>query len=60
MATTAAVRIVDPVLTKLAQGYANNELVGDTIMPIVEIPKEAGKVPKFGRQAFRLPTTILL
>ncbi|MDG6331195.1 inorganic pyrophosphatase [Glaesserella parasuis] len=51
-------RVQDPVLTELAQGYHNNKLVGETLMPTVEIEKEAGKIPQFGRLAFRLPTTV--
>ncbi|MBE2896744.1 inorganic pyrophosphatase [Pasteurellaceae bacterium HPA106] len=51
-------RVQDPVLTKLAYGYHNNDLVGDSLMPIVEIDKEAGKIPTFGRLAFRVPTTV--
>ena len=51
-------RVQDPVLTELAQGYHNNELVGEILMPTVEIEKEAGKIPQFGRLAFRLPTTV--
>ena len=51
-------RVQDPVLTELAQGYHNNELIGETLMPTVEIDKEAGKIPQFGRLAFRLPTTV--
>lgn len=52
------VRVQDPVLTELAQGYHNNELIGEVLMPTVEIDKEAGKIPQFGRLAFRLPTTV--
>ncbi|HDL6060496.1 TPA: major capsid protein [Mannheimia haemolytica] len=51
-------RVQDPVLTELAQGYHNNELVAETLMPTVEIEKEAGKIPTFGRLAFRLPSTV--
>lgn len=51
-------RVQDPVLTELAQVYYNNELVGETLMPTVEIEKEAGKIPTFGRLAFRLPSTV--
>ena len=54
----AALRVQDPVLTKLAQGYHNIELIGEVLMPTVEIDKEAGKIPKFGRLAFRLPSTV--
>lgn len=51
-------RIQDPVLTNLAQGYYNNELVCEVLFPVVEIDKEGGKVPKFGRQAFTQPHTV--
>ncbi|HDR1828061.1 TPA: inorganic pyrophosphatase [Pasteurella multocida] len=51
-------RIQDPVLTQLALGYHNAELVGDYLFPIVEIPKEAGKIPQFGRLAFRQQSTV--
>nr|DAK45076.1 MAG TPA: major capsid protein [Caudoviricetes sp.] len=54
----AALGVQDPVLTKLAQGYHNLELIGEVLMPTVEIDKEAGKIPKFGRLAFRLPSTV--
>ncbi|BFU65380.1 inorganic pyrophosphatase [Rodentibacter abscessus] len=53
-----ALRVQDPVLTELAQGYHNLELICETLMPVVEIDKEAGKIPKFGRLAFRLPSTV--
>ena len=53
-----ALRVQDPVLTNLAKGYHNLELVGEVLMPTVEIDKEAGKIPKFGRLAFRLPSTV--
>ncbi|TNG92243.1 inorganic pyrophosphatase [Pasteurellaceae bacterium USgator11] len=55
--TLAKARVQDPVLTELAQGYHNNELVGEDLMPVVEMDKEGGKVPTFGRLAFRIPTT---
>lgn len=51
-------RIQDPVLTQLAQGYYNAELVGDFLFPIVEIPKEGGRIPQFGRLAFRNQSTV--
>lgn len=51
-------RIQDPILTELAQGYHNSELVADSLMPVVEVEKEAGKVPQFGRLAFRTRSTV--
>lgn len=51
-------RIQDPILTELAQGYHNNELVAESLMSVVEIDKEAGKIPQFGRLAFRTRSTV--
>ena len=50
-------RVVDPVLTTLARGYKNNELVGDKLFPFVTVDKEAGKIPEFGKEAFRIYNT---
>jgi hypothetical protein len=50
-------RVVDPVLSQLALGYSNAEYVADLIMPIVEVEKEGGKIPKFGKEAFKLYNT---
>lgn len=50
-------RVQDPVLTKLAQGYHNLSLISETLFPIAEMDKEGGKIPTFGRLAFRLQTT---
>lgn len=56
--TLANKRIQDPVLTTLAQGYHNAEMVCESLFPVVEIEKEAGKIPQFGRLAFRLSSTV--
>lgn len=56
--TLANKRIQDPILTQLAQGYHNAELVCESLFPVVEIEKEAGKIPQFGRLAFRLSSTV--
>lgn len=53
----ANLRVVDPVLTELARGYSNTELVGDALMPIAMMEKEAGKIPQFGKEAFKLYNT---
>ena len=50
-------RIVDPVLTELARGYQNEAFVGTELFPIVPVTKEAGKVPQFGKEAFKLYRT---
>lgn len=57
MSHLSKVRIVDPVLTTLARGYSNNEFVGSALFPEVAVEKEAGKVPQFGKEAFKIYTT---
>lgn len=46
-------RVVDPVLTTLATGYANEEYAAEALFPLATVVKEAGKIPKFGKEAFR-------
>lgn len=50
-------RIVDPVLTNLAQGYRNEAFVAENIFPVVTVAKEAGKIPQFSKDAFKLRDT---
>ena len=50
-------RVVDPVLTELARGYTNAQLISETLFPIVTVEKETGKVPQFGKEAFKLYNT---
>lgn len=52
MNTLARERIVDPVLTNLAIGYSNAALVAHNLFPFVNVDKEAGKLPKFGKDSF--------
>ncbi|POG06591.1 hypothetical protein BGP82_30335 [Pseudomonas putida] len=51
------IRIVDPVLTNLARGYRNAQLIGEALFPIALIDKEAGTIPLFGKEAFDLYDT---
>lgn len=57
MGRLSNLRVVDPVLTNLAIGYANSDLVGEVLMPTVDVEKEAGKIPKFGKEAFKIYNT---
>lgn len=50
--TLKQARLVDPVLTKHAQGYANPEFVGMALFPSVEVTMAGGQVVEFGREAF--------
>lgn len=50
-------RVVDPVLTNIARGYSNAALIGEQLFPFVESVKEAGKIPNFTKDAFKLRDT---
>lgn len=52
MSRLKALRIVDPVLTNLAAGYVNDEFIADLILPRVQVDKEGGKIPLFGKAHF--------
>ncbi len=54
MATTRLdeLRMVDPVLTTIAQGYVNSSMVADKLFPSVTVKKVKGKIPVFGRESF--------
>lgn len=50
-------RVVDAVLSALAVGYQNAEYIADEIFPLARVPKEAGKIPKFNKDHFKLYNT---
>ena len=50
-------RIVDPVLTTLARGYTNAKMVAAVLFPFAPVEKEAGKIPQFGKEAFKIYAT---
>ena len=51
---TAQARIVDPVLTTVAQGFQNSEMVAPALFPIVPVNLRAGNIITFGRESFML------
>ncbi len=53
MGRSAELRIVDPVLTNLAWGYKNAAMVASALFPRVGVDKEGGKIPVFGKEAFK-------
>ena len=57
MGRLSNLRVVDPVLTNLSVGYSNADLVGDVLFPFVSVDKEGGKIPKFGKEAFKIYNT---
>ncbi len=57
MSRASELRIVDPVLTNLVRGYSNAEFIGFLLFPIALVTKEAGKIPTFGKEAFKVYNT---
>lgn len=48
------VRVIDPVLTEIAQGYRHAEHVGQVLFPMVPVQLSGGQVLEFGRESFKL------
>jgi hypothetical protein len=49
---TDNLRMVDPVLTTIAQGYTNSAFIADSLFPTIKVSKLKGKFPAFGKDAF--------
>jgi len=47
-------RVVDPVLSTVAHGYSNEELVGEHLFPTINVPSSGAKVIKFDKTSFQL------
>ncbi len=52
--TPANARVVDPVLSTVAQGYQNSEMVASVLFPTVDVPLRGGNIITFGKEAFML------
>lgn len=50
-------RVVDPVLTELTRGYTNNQLISESLAPVVPLEKETAKIVQFGKEAFMIYPT---
>jgi hypothetical protein len=55
--TPGAVRVVDPVLTQVAQGYRNAAMVGMSLFPAVPVGQRGGQIITFGKEDFELYAT---
>lgn len=51
---TRSARVVDPILTTHAQGYRQQQLVGELLFPRVPVAVSGGKILQFGKEAFML------
>lgn len=54
---TTQARVVDPVLSAVAQGYSNSEFVGSALFPQVSVPLRGGNIITFGKEDFMLYST---
>lgn len=52
MLNQSQARVIDPVLSTVAQGYKNGQLIGSNLFPKVPVNQRAGKVIQFGKEAF--------
>ncbi|MGB5893892.1 MAG: major capsid protein [Ignavibacteriaceae bacterium] len=57
MSTLSKKRVVDPVLSKLARGYHNAQMIATHLFPIVTTSKEGGKIPEFTKESFKIYKT---
>lgn len=48
----AGARVINPVLTQVAQGFKQNNLIGSALFPIVNVGQRAGNIITFGREDF--------
>ncbi|MHB9021307.1 MAG: major capsid protein [Halothiobacillus sp.] len=48
------VRIIDPILSNIAQGYTSQDFVGNSLFPRVPVQTTGGQIIEFGKEAFRL------
>jgi hypothetical protein len=55
--TPSLARVVDPILSSVAQGYRNAELVGNMLFPYVPVNQRGGKIIAFGKEDFALYAT---
>jgi hypothetical protein len=50
-------RVIDPILSEVARGYQNNEMIGAELFPFVPVGQRGGKIIVFGKESFRLYAT---
>lgn len=55
--TPGQARVVDPVLSSVAQGYKNADMVGLNLFPPVPVAQRGGKIVVFGKEDFELYAT---
>lgn len=56
--TLSQARVIDPILTTIAQGYKNADFVGQALFPAVPVAQRGGNILSFGKEDFQLYSTI--
>lgn len=55
--TPGQARVIDPILSTVAQGYKQAEFVGELLFPVVPVDQRGGKIISFGKEDFQLYNT---
>lgn len=55
--SNAGARVIDPVLTTVAQGYTSPAFVGNVLFPRVSVSTRGGQIIEFDRDAYRAYAT---
>lgn len=55
--TPSGARIIDPVLSTIAQGYTNGEMIAGALFPQVPVTQRGGNIITFGKEDFMLYAT---
>ena len=50
-------RVIDPILSAVAQGFNHNAYVGAALFPVVPVDSSGGKIITFGKESFMLYNT---
>lgn len=57
MSVLQKLQVVNAIETRLAQGYTNPEMIGEMLLPRLNVAKRYGTYLKFGKEAFRIYDT---
>lgn len=55
--TTGQARVIDPILSTVAQGFKQADFVGNALFPVVPVDQRGGKIISFGKEDFQLYNT---
>jgi hypothetical protein len=55
--TAAQARVINPILTEVARGYKNADMIGLGLFPYARVTARGGNLIQFGKEAFKLYDT---